>query len=78
MINGGPSDVSGGEISAGLLVYGDYKDVLKYQTLKFIAKDYDIVLRVDIQGMQKLRKVLGKLAVFIFLVAESEAMMGRG
>ncbi|XP_072074358.1 guanylate kinase 3, chloroplastic-like [Arachis hypogaea] len=36
---------------------------------------YDIILRVDIQGVQTLRKVLEKSAVFIFLVAESEAAM---
>ncbi|KAM2846080.1 hypothetical protein COP1_028449 [Malus domestica] len=38
-----------------------------------LGKGYDIVLRVDIQGAQTLRKILGNLAVFIFLMAESEA-----
>nr|GEX54787.1 zinc finger, CCHC-type, retrotransposon Gag domain protein [Tanacetum cinerariifolium] len=37
-----------------------------------MAKGYDIVLRVDIQGAATLRKILGDSAVFVFLVAESE------
>lgn len=37
-----------------------------------MAKGYDIVLRVDIQGAATLRQILGESAVFIFLVAESE------
>ncbi|XP_004486110.1 guanylate kinase 3, chloroplastic isoform X2 [Cicer arietinum] len=57
------------------LVYGDYKGVPKQQIRDFMAKGYDVVLRVDIQGAQTLRKVLGKSAVFVFLVAESEVAM---
>jgi guanylate kinase len=40
-----------------------------------MAKGYDIVLRVDIQGAETLRSIFGKSAVFIFLVAESEAAL---
>lgn len=40
-----------------------------------MAKGFDIVLRVDIQGAATLRSILGKSAVFIFLVAESEAAL---
>ncbi|XP_056161692.1 guanylate kinase 2, chloroplastic/mitochondrial-like isoform X1 [Syzygium oleosum] len=54
------------------LVYGDYKGVPKQQIREYMAKGYDIVLRVDIQGAETLRRVLGQSAVFIFLVAESE------
>ncbi|KAK4856441.1 hypothetical protein QYF36_017531 [Acer negundo] len=32
----------------------------------------DIVLRVDIQGAETLRRILGNSAEFVFLVAESE------
>ncbi|XLR60435.1 hypothetical protein S83_011107 [Arachis hypogaea] len=69
------SMVEGDELLEYALVYGDYKGVPKQQIREFMAKGYDIVLRVDIQGAQTLRKVLGKSAVFIFLVAESEAAM---
>ncbi|XP_061347876.1 guanylate kinase 3, chloroplastic [Gastrolobium bilobum] len=57
------------------VVYGDYKGVPKQQIREYMGKGYDIVLRVDIQGAQTLRKVLGKSAVFVFLVAESEMEM---
>ncbi|KAJ1428791.1 P-loop containing nucleoside triphosphate hydrolase [Sesbania bispinosa] len=57
------------------LVYGDYKGVPKQQIREYMAKGCDVVLRVDIQGAQTLRKALGKSAVFVFLVAESELAM---
>ncbi|XP_057431954.1 guanylate kinase 3, chloroplastic [Lotus japonicus] len=57
------------------LVYGDYKGVPKQQIREYMAKGCDVVLRVDIQGAHTLRKVLGKSAVFVFLVAESEMAM---
>ncbi|KAJ4972095.1 hypothetical protein NE237_005194 [Protea cynaroides] len=57
------------------LVYGDYKGIPKQQIRDFMAKGFDIVLRVDIQGAATLRSILGKSAVFIFLVAESESAL---
>ena len=45
------------------------------QIRDFMAKGFDIVLRVDIQGAATLRSILGDSAVFIFLVAESEAAL---
>jgi len=57
------------------LVYGEYKGIPKKQIQEFMAKGEDIVLRVDIQGAQTLRRILGNSAVFIFLVAESELAM---
>ncbi|XP_021905015.1 guanylate kinase 3, chloroplastic [Carica papaya] len=57
------------------LVYGDYKGVPKKQIRDYMAKGYDIVLRVDIQGAKTLKRILGNSAVFVFLVAESELAM---
>uniref|UniRef100_A0A0E0GLP2 guanylate kinase n=1 Tax=Oryza nivara TaxID=4536 RepID=A0A0E0GLP2_ORYNI len=54
------------------LVYGEYKGIPKQQIRDYMAKGYDIVLRVDIQGAATLREILGESAIFIFLVAESE------
>lgn len=45
---------------------------VNFQIRDYLAKGFDIVLRVDIQGAATLRSVLGDSAVFIFLVAESE------
>lgn len=57
------------------LVYGEYKGIPKQQVREYMARGYDIVLRVDIQGAKTLRRILGDSAVFVFLVAESEAKM---
>lgn len=57
------------------LVYGDYKGIPKQQIREYMAKGYDIVLRVDIQGAATLRRILGQSAIFIFLVAESESAL---
>ncbi|CAA7061937.1 unnamed protein product [Microthlaspi erraticum] len=63
------------ELLEHALVYGDYKGIPKKQIQDFMAKGCDIVLRVDVQGAQTLRKILGNSAVFVFLVAESELAM---
>ncbi|KAF6172984.1 hypothetical protein GIB67_006360 [Kingdonia uniflora] len=57
------------------MVYGDYKGIPKQQIREFMAKGFDIILRVDIQGAATLRSILGNSAVFIFLVAESESAL---
>ncbi|CAA6657009.1 unnamed protein product [Spirodela intermedia] len=57
------------------LVYGQYKGIPKQQIREFMAKGFDIVLRVDIQGAATLRSILGNSAIFIFLVAENEAAL---
>ncbi|XP_065863456.1 guanylate kinase 3, chloroplastic isoform X2 [Euphorbia lathyris] len=54
------------------LVYGDYKGIPKWQIREYMGKGHDIVLRVDIQGANTLKRILGDSAVFIFLIAESE------
>lgn len=57
------------------LVYGDYKGIPKQQIRDYMAEGCDIVLRVDIQGADTLRRILGNSAVFVFLVAESESAL---
>ncbi|XP_020672072.1 guanylate kinase 2, chloroplastic/mitochondrial isoform X2 [Dendrobium catenatum] len=59
------------------LVYGEYKGIPKQQIRDFMAKGYDIVLRVDVQGAATLRSILGNSAIFVFLVAESEEVLVR-
>ncbi|TYI61397.1 hypothetical protein E1A91_D10G170400v1 [Gossypium mustelinum] len=67
-----PGEVDGKDYYFYAVVYGDYKGIPKKQIREFMAKGCDIVLRVDIQGAETLRKTLGDSGVFIFLVAESE------
>ncbi|KAJ6912043.1 hypothetical protein NC652_022352 [Populus alba x Populus x berolinensis] len=66
------SMVERNELLEYALVYGDYKGIPKKQIREFMEKGHDIVLRVDVQGAETLRKILGNSAVFIFLVAENE------
>ncbi|EEF45412.1 guanylate kinase, putative [Ricinus communis] len=66
------SMVERNELLEYALVYGEYKGIPKKQIREYMSKGYDIVLRVDIQGAETLRKILKNSAVFIFLVAESE------
>ena len=40
-----------------------------------MSKGHDIVLRVDVQGAATLREIPGNIALFIFLVAESEVAL---
>ncbi|KAG1327692.1 Guanylate kinase 3, chloroplastic [Cocos nucifera] len=69
------SMVERNELLEYALVYGDYKGIPKQQIRDYMAKGYDIVLRVDVQGAATLKSILGDSAVFIFLVAESEAAL---
>lgn len=57
------------------LVYGDYKGIPKQQIRHYMARGYDIVLRVDIQGAETLRSIFGQSAVFVFVMAESEVKL---
>ncbi|KAJ4847238.1 Guanylate kinase 3, chloroplastic [Turnera subulata] len=66
------SMVERNELLEYALVYGDYKGIPKKQIREFMALGHDIVLRVDVQGAETLRRILGNSAVFVFLVAESE------
>uniref|UniRef100_A0A251TLC8 Putative guanylate kinase-like domain, P-loop containing nucleoside triphosphate hydrolase n=1 Tax=Helianthus annuus TaxID=4232 RepID=A0A251TLC8_HELAN len=65
--------VENDELLEYALVYGDYKGIPKQQIRDYMAKGYDIMLRVDIQGASTLRKILLDFVVFVFLVAESES-----
>lgn len=67
--------VEGGEMLEHALVYGEYKGIPKRQVREYMEKGYDVVLRVDIQGAETLRRILRDSAVFVFLAAESEAKM---
>jgi guanylate kinase len=53
------------------LVYGDYKGIPKAQVREALASGQDVVMRLDVQGAETVRK-LAPAALLIFITTESE------
>lgn len=64
------------ELLEHALVYGEYKGIPKSQVRDALAEGHDVVLRLDVQGAATMRRLL-PCAVFVFLVAESEAALAQ-
>jgi guanylate kinase len=58
------------------IVYGDYKGIPKRQVREALASGKDVVLRIDVQGAETIRK-LAPDALLIFLTTESEEELVR-
>ena len=54
------------------IVYGDYKGIPKQQVRDALASGRDVVMRVDVQGAETVRKLAAD-ALLIFVTVESEA-----
>lgn len=53
------------------IVYGDYKGIPKQQVRNALSSGKDVMLRIDVQGAETIRK-LSPDALLIFLTTESE------
>jgi len=53
------------------IVYGDYKGIPKAQVRDAFASGKDVIMRIDVQGAETVRK-LAPQALLIFLTCESE------
>ncbi len=53
------------------LVYGDYKGIPKAQVREALASGKDVIMRLDVQGAETVRK-LAPEALLIFITTESE------
>jgi len=53
------------------IVYGDYKGIPKAQVREALASGKDVVMRVDVQGAETVRK-MAPGALLIFITTESE------
>ncbi|NJN80665.1 MAG: guanylate kinase [Anaerolineales bacterium] len=53
------------------IVYGDYKGIPKAQVREALASGQDVVMRLDVQGAESVRK-LSTEALLIFITCESE------
>jgi guanylate kinase len=65
-----------GELLEHAVVYGDYKGIPKQQVRDALASGKDVILRIDIQGAETIRRLVSG-AVFIFLAAESLSELER-
>lgn len=66
-----------GELIEYALVYSDYKGVPKQQVREAMASCKDVIMRVDVQGAETVRR-LAPEALLIFLTTESEEeLVGR-
>jgi guanylate kinase len=53
------------------IVYGDYKGIPKAQVREALASGQDVVMRLDVQGAETVRK-LAEQALLIFITPETE------
>jgi guanylate kinase len=58
------------------IVYGDYKGIPKAQVRDAFASGQDVIMRIDVQGAETVRK-LAPNALLIFLTCESEEELER-
>jgi guanylate kinase len=63
--------ISDDELIEYAVVYGDYKGIPKQQVRDALATGHDVVLRIDVQGAETVRK-LAPEALLIFVTVESE------
>jgi guanylate kinase len=58
------------------IVYGDYKGIPKAQVREALASGKDVVMRLDVQGAETVRKLASE-ALLIFITPESEEELER-
>ena len=59
------------ELIEHAIVYGDYKGIPKQQVREALASGMDVVMRLDVQGAETVRK-LAPEALLIFITTENE------
>jgi guanylate kinase len=58
------------------VVYGDYKGIPKQQVREALASGKDVVMRIDVQGAETVRK-LAPNAILIFMTVDNENELVR-
>jgi guanylate kinase len=63
--------IKGDELMEFALVYGDYKGVPKGQVREALRSGHDVVMRLDVQGAETVRRLVPE-ALLIFITTDSE------
>jgi guanylate kinase len=63
--------IEANELIEYAVVYGDYKGVPKAQVREALASGQDVVMRLDVQGAETVRKLVPE-ALLIFITTDSE------
>jgi guanylate kinase len=58
------------------VVYGDYKGIPKWEVRDALASGKDVVMRIDVQGAETVRKLVPE-ALLIFITCDSEEELER-
>lgn len=58
------------------VVYGDYKGIPKQQVREALASGKDVIMRIDVQGAETVRK-LAPNAIMIFMTVDNEKELER-
>src|SRR5262245_18042604 len=64
------------ELLEHAIVYGDYKGIPKKQVREALASGMDVVMRLDVQGAETVRR-MARQALMIFITTESEENLVR-
>jgi guanylate kinase len=68
--------IEANELIEYAVVYGDYKGIPKWEVREALASGKDVVMRIDVQGAETVRK-LAPDALLIFVTSESEEELER-
>lgn len=64
------------ELIEHAIVYGDYKGIPKKQVREALASGMDVVMRIDVQGAETVRR-MARQALMIFITTETEEDLVR-
>ena len=68
--------INADELLEHSLVYGDYKGIPKDQVRNALASGKDVLMRIDVQGAEKIRRIVPN-AITIFIMPSSEEELVR-